>query len=105
MTPEQRYEHLWLIHDELLRLPPERRQAHLEARCAGDPDQRAEVAALLAQDGAGGPALLDAPCPFNVKGLLRGGPHQPEAAPPAAPAAAATEHRGAAGTQWWAGSA
>src|SRR5262249_19565128 len=40
MTPEQ-YEQLWNIHDEALELPPERRDAFLDQRCAGDPELRA----------------------------------------------------------------
>src|SRR5919202_2946200 len=98
MTPEQRYEQMWLIHDEALRLAPDRREAYLDARCAGDPSLRAEVARLLAHAGGGDrPGFLEAPCPLNVKAQLL----EPRSLLDTAPSRETTVPAGAAGGGEW----
>jgi WD40 repeat protein len=49
MTPE-RWQQVYDLFNEALHQPPEARQEWLAARCAGDPDLRAEVERLLARD-------------------------------------------------------
>ncbi|MCP4659765.1 MAG: protein kinase, partial [bacterium] len=60
------------ILDEVLELAPENRPAFLDQACAGDPELRTELEALLAADEqTGGP--LEAPIGNLVARLLRGG--------------------------------
>ncbi len=49
MTPDW-WQRVYELFNEALRLAPEDRQALLEARCAGDPELRAEVERLLTRD-------------------------------------------------------
>jgi WD40 repeat protein/tRNA A-37 threonylcarbamoyl transferase component Bud32 len=71
MTPE-RYEQIWVLHDEARLLPAEQRQAFLDRRCAGDPELHAEVVRLLAQAEASRPGLPEEVCPLNLRALLAG---------------------------------
>ena len=58
-------------------LPPERRQAHLDAACGDDLDLRAEVEQLLASDVENDESLL-APFPLPLKSLGTTGQHSPD---------------------------
>jgi len=51
VTPPDR-ERVWSLFDEAVELPPDKRDAFLDAACAGDAALRAEVASLLAHDGS-----------------------------------------------------
>ncbi len=51
MTPDW-WQRVYELFNESLRLAPDDRQALLAARCAGDPELRAEVERLLSQDAA-----------------------------------------------------
>jgi Tol biopolymer transport system component len=58
MTSE-RWQQVAAIYDAALELPPDERTRYVASECADDPSLRADVDALLAQDGATGP--LDRP--------------------------------------------
>jgi hypothetical protein len=49
MTPE-RHQRVYALFEAALRCDPAGRQVLLDERCAGDPELRAEVERLLAQD-------------------------------------------------------
>ncbi|HVR98127.1 MAG TPA: hypothetical protein VMW27_16030, partial [Thermoanaerobaculia bacterium] len=57
MDPE-RWRRIESLLDQMLDLPPAERSALLDTACAGDPDLRAEVEALLAADEKAGSFLV-----------------------------------------------
>jgi hypothetical protein len=58
MSPEQ-WANVKSILNECLDLPPDRRQAHLDAACDGDSEIRAEVKSLLESHSAAGEEFLE----------------------------------------------
>jgi serine/threonine protein kinase len=77
-TPDDRFARIGALFDEALALAPSDRAAFLDRACAGDPDARAEVLALIGADAKAGGFL--APEGPGVGALLLG--DQGDARPP-----------------------
>jgi WD40 repeat protein/predicted Ser/Thr protein kinase len=85
--PEENGDRIEALFHQAADLPPEQRQAMLDAACANDPGLRAEVDQLLANDArlgaAEGSAFLKSPLSrTNVEPLVGAAPSHPAGEPP-----------------------